>query len=95
MLKAKRWTAECNNAVVLAKAIFSGVVTDNLQSFRDFFDPRLGGEGASIGEKYHYHTQRGERNLRNNYKKLLKKITLWKANKPDHTGKGKLLHTRC
>ena len=56
MLKAKRWTAECDDAVVLAKAIFSGIVTDNLQTFRDFFDPRLGGEGASIGEKYHYHT---------------------------------------
>ena len=95
MSQTKRWTSECDDAAVLAKAIFSGVVTDNLQTFRDFFDPRLGGEGASIGEKYHYHSTRGERNLKRNYKNLLKKITLWKANKPDpKSGKRKWLYTR-
>ena len=95
MSRAKRWTAECDDAAVLAKAILTGVVTDNLQTFKDFFDPNLGGAGAHIGEKYNYHTVKGERNLKRNYKNLLKKIQIWKSNKPDQkTRKGKLFKSK-
>ena len=94
MSKAKRWTPKCDNAAVLAKAILSGVVTDDLQTFKDFFDPHLGGLGADIGDKYHYHTTRGVRNLKRNYQNLLRKITIWKTNKPDPaTGKRKSIES--
>ena len=43
MSKAKRWTAECDDDAVLAKAILTGIVTNNLQLFKDFFYPNLGG----------------------------------------------------
>ena len=75
---AKRWTAECDDAATLAQTIFSGVVTDSKDSFDKFFGP--GGQAESIGEKYHYQTVRGRRNLRLNCKKLLQKIQLWKLN---------------
>ena len=92
MSKAKRWTAECEDAAVLAKAIFSGVVTSDLATLDSFLDPEEG-PGAEIGEKYNYHTARGKRNLRLNVSKLLKKIAVWQSNKPDpDTGKGK---SRC
>ena len=88
MSKAKRWTAECDDAVVLAKAIFSGVVTTDFNTLDNFLDPESG-PGAEIGEKYNYHTARGKRNLRLNISKLLKKINLWKTSSPDpDTGKG-------
>ena len=86
----KRWTAECDNAAVLAKAIFSGSVTDKLETFKKFFDPD--GPGAYIGVKYDYHTPKGKRNLQLNWRKLVKKIKAWQTNKPDPvSGKRKLL----
>ena len=90
MSRAKRWTAECDDAAILAQAILSGVVTDNLQSFKDFFDPTSSGPGAAIGEKYNFHILKGQRNLKLNWQKLYHKIQTWKSNKPDpETGKRK------
>ena len=91
MLEAKRWTAECDDAAVLPKAIFSSVVTSDLAMLDTFLNPEQG-PGAEIGEKYNYHTARGKRNLRLNISKFLKEIEVWRSNKPDpNTGKGKLL----
>ena len=60
-IMAKRWTAECDDVATLAKAIFPGVVTDSKDSFEQFFGP--GGPAESIGEKYHFGTVKGKRNL--------------------------------
>lgn len=85
-----RWTPESNDAAVLAQAILSGVVTHELQTFKDFFDPESTGPGAAIGEKYGYLTKAGNRNLKGNWQKLLHKINVWKSNKVDEkTGKRK------
>ena len=90
MSKTPRWTHECDDTAVLAQAILSGVVTDNKESFNKFFDPDCGGGGASIGEKYQFHSVKGKRNLRLNCLKLYQKIKLWESNKPDPvTGKRK------
>ena len=64
----KKWAAEGNDAALLAQAILSGVVTDDLQSFKDFFDAESSGPGAAIGEKYNYNTKTGQRNLKLNWK---------------------------
>ena len=56
----KKWAAEGNDAALLAQAILSGVVTDDLQSFKDFFDAESSGPGAAIGEKYNYNTKTGQ-----------------------------------
>ena len=89
MSKPKRWTAECDHAAVLAQAILSGVVPDDsLQSFKDFYGPD--GPEAETGEIFNYHTVKGKRNLQLNWKKLHRKVSLWKTNKPDpKTGKRK------
>jgi hypothetical protein len=90
MSKAKRWTAECDDAAILARAILNGTVDNTLQSFKDFFDPESAGPGAAIGKKYNYHTVKGQRNLKLNWLKLVKKNSVWKTNQPDpDTGKGK------
>ena len=86
-----RWNSEGNKAVALVQAIFAGTVTDKVQTFKEFFDPKLGGKGAAIGEKYSYHTEKGYRNLNLNWRKLVKKIKAWETNLPDSSGKRKLI----
>ena len=89
-----RWSSEGNDAAILAQAINSKVVTEDLQSFKDFFDPEGAGPGAAIGEKYSYHTKKGQRNLKNNWVKLTKKIKHWTLNIPDpDTNKRKFVST--
>ena len=78
-----RWTVEGPDSAILAQAILSGVVTKDLQTFKDFFDPESTGPGAAIGEKFSFQTKKGERNLKLNWLKLLRKIEIWKSNKPD------------
>ena len=68
---------------ILAQAILSGIVTKDLQTFKDVFDPESTGPGAAIGEKFSFQTKKGERNLKLNWLKLLRKIEIWKSNKPD------------
>ena len=88
MAKSPRWTAECDNAATFAKAIVSGVLTDKLSTLKEFLDPESTGPGAAIGFKYDYHTVAGKQNITLNWKKLVKKIGIWKSNKPDpETGK--------
>ena len=82
---AKRWTAECDDAATLAKAILSGVVTDSKESFDRYFG--TDGPAEEIGDKYNFHTVKGKRNLRLNCKKLLEKIALWKSNQKGSDGK--------
>ena len=87
-----RWTHESDDAAVLAQAILAGTVTDDFQSFKDFFDPDSSGPGAEIGERYNFSTVKGQRNLKLNWTKLLRKIKVWKSNQPDpDTGKRKRL----
>ena len=81
MPKQHRWGQEGDDAAALAQAILAGSVTSELQSFKDFFDPE--GPGGAIGLKYDYSTVKGQRNLRLNWLKLVKKINLWKQNKKD------------
>ena len=82
--QAARWSSEGDNAVILARAILEGVVTDDIKTFLDFFDPSSLGPGAEIGKQYK------KRNLKLNWQKLLHKIKVWKSNKPDpKTGKCK------
>lgn len=89
-MSTKRWLVEGDDCAVLARAINSGVVTDDLKTFKDFFDPSSSGPGAEIGEKYGYSTQKGQRNLKTNWRKLLRKIQLWRSNHKDpDTGKRK------
>ena len=76
-----RWNAEGEDAAALANAILEGVVTEDLQSFKDFFDPS--GPGADIAHRYNYHTTQGKRNLKLNWQKLLHKIKVWKTGKED------------
>ena len=86
-----RWTVEGNDAAIVAQAILSGEITGELQTYKDFFDSSSTGPGAAIGEKYSYHTVKGQRNLRLNVEKLRKKIQVWLTNKKDvDTGKRKL-----
>ena len=44
--QAARWSSEGDNAVILTRAILEGVVTDDIKSFLDFFDPSSLGPGA-------------------------------------------------
>ena len=78
-----RWNHEGEDTAILAQAIIAGTVTSDLQTFKAFFDPTSAGPGAAIGHKYDYHTVKGQRNLKGNWKKLLKKINCWKLNIPD------------
>ena len=71
-----RWTQEGDDAAILAQAILSGTVSNNLPSFKEFYDPESPGPGAAIGEKFDYHLPKGRRNLHNNWKKLFHKITV-------------------
>lgn len=83
-----RWSSEGEDAAAIAKAILAGNLDDSPQSFTDFFDP--GGPGSEIGERYNYHTAKGKRNLKLNVLKLIRKVEIWKSNKPDpETGKRK------
>ena len=85
-----RWTHDSDDAAELARAILAGTVTEDIKTFKDFFDPTQNGPGAAIGEKFNYHTIKGERNLKLNWKKLTRKIKIWNSNKDDpDTGKRK------
>ena len=86
-----RWSGEGEDAAALAKAILSGTVTSDLQTFKDFFGEN--GLGAEIGHKFDFHTPKGRRNLQINWKNLIHKINIWKTNKEDpKTGKRKSRH---
>lgn len=76
-----RWNAEGEDAAALASAILQGTLSDDVNSFNSFFDP--GGPGADIAAKYSYHKPQGKRNLKGNFKKLFRKINIWKTGKED------------
>ena len=81
--RGPKWAPEGEDAVVLARAILTGVVTEDLQTFKDFFDPDSTGPGAEIGERFAFQTSKGRRNLQLNYRKLIKKIRCWLVNQLD------------
>lgn len=88
MSSSKRWTAESDDAAVVAQAILAGTLSDSNESFKAYFDPE--GPGGEIGERYSFHTAKGKRNLKLNVNKLYRKIQIWLTNKPDpETGKRK------
>lgn len=89
--KLPNWKPEGEDAALFARGINSGDVTDSKNSY-DAWLPKQ----EDLCKRYGVpHNDKGVRKLRNNFLKLYKKITLWKAGAHGKKKNQPLLYVHC
>lgn len=72
--KPPKWRPESDDAATFARGIFAGEIDRTKKTFDTFLQ-----NNRSLAQTYHYDdSEKGARNLRNNYLNLYDKIQKWK-----------------
>ena len=77
-VKLPAWKAQGPDAVIVARSFWAGDLDDTIGSWERFLEVN-----PTITHKYRNKLEKGKRNLRKNVLKLIRKIELWRDNKPD------------
>ena len=83
-MPTNQYKPECDDAVLLARAILSKKVDGKKPSMIAWLT--VDEEGQKYAHNQKYHTEKGKRNIRTNCLKLYHKIAAWRSQEKDSSG---------